>query len=241
MENHGASEGEVFGKEVGLMSEVIVTGRKVGAGRDFWKAIAHNQKLFQSVVETVKSYQLAMIRKMIIEWEILYREDGIEVDFSDLRIPETQKGFDRLIVIPKGLKIQQAYDTCAKHFPCIENTLRNLDESMSKNDRDPVNGSYAIWVRDWIEADRELKNLSFFDLQKKKIVGITFLEHIQHWRKYYKETGNPIDIKNSTLCSGSQSSNGGVPSTHWDGRRMITPFYSVNFCDVALRAREAVV
>ncbi|MDA2936538.1 hypothetical protein MYX06_04950 [Patescibacteria group bacterium AH-259-L05] len=43
----------VFGREVGLMSELIVTGRKVGAGRGFYAALAHNVELFKQVVDLV--------------------------------------------------------------------------------------------------------------------------------------------------------------------------------------------
>ena len=39
-----------FGKDLGLMSEVIVTGRKVGAGRDFWSLLAHNEFVFRQFV-----------------------------------------------------------------------------------------------------------------------------------------------------------------------------------------------
>ena len=42
-----------FGKDMGLIHEVIVTGRKVGAGREFWARLAHDESLFQSIVPLV--------------------------------------------------------------------------------------------------------------------------------------------------------------------------------------------
>lgn len=42
-----------FGKEHGLINEVLVTGRKVGADKKFWASLAHNKELFRKVVAVV--------------------------------------------------------------------------------------------------------------------------------------------------------------------------------------------
>jgi hypothetical protein len=42
-----------FGEDYGLVHEAIVTGRKVGAGKEFWAGIAHNESLFAKVVAFV--------------------------------------------------------------------------------------------------------------------------------------------------------------------------------------------
>lgn len=44
---------DVFGKDLGLMSEVVVTGRKVGADRQFWSRLAHDEQKFREVVVAV--------------------------------------------------------------------------------------------------------------------------------------------------------------------------------------------
>lgn len=49
MEN-GASEKD-FGKDLGLVHEAVIAGRKIGAGRPFWKRIAHNPAFFEKVIE----------------------------------------------------------------------------------------------------------------------------------------------------------------------------------------------
>ncbi|HBM45377.1 MAG: hypothetical protein UT05_C0011G0021 [Parcubacteria group bacterium GW2011_GWF2_38_76] len=41
---------EEFGKDNGLIHEAVITGRKVGAGREFWSKLAHNEELFKKVV-----------------------------------------------------------------------------------------------------------------------------------------------------------------------------------------------
>lgn len=38
---------EEFGKEHGLIQEAVVTGRRVGAGKEFWANLAHNTDLFR--------------------------------------------------------------------------------------------------------------------------------------------------------------------------------------------------
>ncbi len=44
---------DVFGKDLGLMSEVVVTGRKVGADRQFWSRLAHDEAKFREIVADV--------------------------------------------------------------------------------------------------------------------------------------------------------------------------------------------
>lgn len=44
-----------FGREVGLVHKVIVTGRKAGAGRQFWMALADDVEVFKKVVALVNT------------------------------------------------------------------------------------------------------------------------------------------------------------------------------------------
>ena len=44
-----------FGKDLGLVHEAVVTGRKVGAGCTFWAALAHDEDLFRRIVREVNS------------------------------------------------------------------------------------------------------------------------------------------------------------------------------------------
>jgi hypothetical protein len=45
---------EDFGKDLGLIHEVVVTGRKVGAGCRFWARLAHDEDLFRRVFALVQ-------------------------------------------------------------------------------------------------------------------------------------------------------------------------------------------
>jgi hypothetical protein len=47
METHGASP---FGKDLGLIHEVVVTGRGLGADVPFWADLAHDRVLFESII-----------------------------------------------------------------------------------------------------------------------------------------------------------------------------------------------
>ena len=42
-----------FGADYGLIHEAVITGRKVGAGKDFWATLAHSEELFAKVVAFV--------------------------------------------------------------------------------------------------------------------------------------------------------------------------------------------
>jgi len=172
-------------------------------------------------------------------WTKIYQKFfGLDCDFSQVRIPERQPGFDRLIVVAKGLTLNQVYDVCAKHFPC-KCYNDNLDKTIPHNDRKP-NQTYAIWVRDRVEADEELKNLSADQLKEQNIQGITLLERMIYELKYWDETGKHLDIHNWTLCSGSRFTDGYVPFAYW-----LDNYFKISWDDSLslrgnLRARAAV-
>ncbi len=56
MSNMVRPQEEVFGREHGLVHEAIVTGRKVGAGRSFWKGLAHDEQFFQEVMLVARRF-----------------------------------------------------------------------------------------------------------------------------------------------------------------------------------------
>ncbi len=77
MSHEGAShkgdempEQDDFGKDLGLVHQVVVSGRGVGADRNFWASLAHNKDLLEDVVEFVDSW-LAVTqedRKAVNKW-----------------------------------------------------------------------------------------------------------------------------------------------------------------------------
>ena len=142
---------------------------------------------------------------------------GISVDPASVKIPERQAGRDRLIVIPKGLTMNQITVFFRTKFTVYLYT-EDLDGDVTKNDR-KNDETYAIWVQDVVEADEELKGLSANDLAEKKIPGVTLMECLLHEALYFGETGKHLDIQNWTLCSASRRSDGRVPDVYWSTAR----------------------
>ena len=174
------------------------------------------------------------------EWSSFYKKYfKLELDFSSLKIPEEQPGFKRLIIVAKGLTMNQVYDVCAKNFPSSRYT-NDLDTAIASNDRDPNKDSYAVWFRDRKEADEELKDLSADKLAEKQILGITLLERLLYELKYWDETDEHLDISNWTLCAGSRHADGYVPYVYWDSGRFGVRWYGCSAHDDYLRSRAAV-
>ncbi|NCN53103.1 hypothetical protein GW950_01415 [Candidatus Wolfebacteria bacterium] len=211
---------EEFGRDFCLVKEAVITGRKVGAGKKFWSALAHNQKLFAEVVKYVQlgGYEP---QKLVVEWENFYqRVLGISANLSRVKIPTHQptSDFSRIVMVAEDLTLNQVWEVCKKRFPTWSYYGDDLDEAVPINNRTTAK-SYAIRIRDRQEADEELKNLSANQLNEKGIPGINLLECLLLKLKYHDETGYHLDLRNFTLCNGSRDSNGDVPHVRWkDGR-----------------------
>ncbi|MDP3882936.1 MAG: hypothetical protein Q8Q48_02685 [Candidatus Staskawiczbacteria bacterium] len=82
-----------FGEDYGLVHEAIVTGRKVGAGKEFWAGIAHNEALFAKVVALVAGALrvvftlIAEIERDMTGWECLASTEAEPGEFE----PELQE------------------------------------------------------------------------------------------------------------------------------------------------------
>lgn len=238
---------EDFGKDLGVVHEAVVTGRKVGAGRDFWSALAHQENLFTEVVNLVHT-KLGLNQQpddfidLIVDWQNFYREVfQQEVNLSGIIIPKRKKGFDRLLVLIPGMTPRRLFDKCKELFHVWVWTNDDLDKIVV-SDRTAQNGAYAVWVRDRVEADSEHKNKSASNLKQKKISGITLEERFIYELKYFKETGKHLDIDNVTLCSGSRYYDGYVPGVYWDSYddKLLVFWYGLDIAFDYLRAREVV-
>ena len=176
----------------------------------------------------------------ITDWQQFYHDlFGLEIDLLGLSVPAKKKGFDRLVIVAQGMTLQRLYDNCVKLCPCWKWTDDDLDKIV-QSERTAKDGTYAVWFRDVVEADEELKNLSANDLKEKGIPGITLEERLLMELKYFKETGNHLDIKSWTLCSGSRGSGGGVPRVGWIWGRLGVGWYHPDGAGDGLRSRRAV-
>ena len=183
----------------------------------------------------------SVLTPILATWATFYRDYlGMEADLSSVVIPPHRPGYDRLIVIPQGLTMNAVITTMKKHFSVYLYT-NDLDRDVPTNERDSKSGSYAVRVRDWVEADEENKNLSANQVKQLGLTTLTLLERLVYEFKYYSETKSHLDLSNVSLCSGSRSSGGGVPGVFWDDGRLGVGWCRTGRSDGRIRARAAVV
>ncbi len=179
--------------------------------------------------------------RLISEWEKFYKNlFGIKADFSNLQIPKKQKGFDRLIVMAQGITPQTAFNKCEELFPCQKWTNRILDEVVTHSDRIAKDSSYAVWFRDRVEADVELRSIFADKLKEKGILGITLEERLIYELKFFKETKKHLDKQIITLCSGSCYSDDGVPVVGWRDSKLEVFWYTHSNADGPVSSRQVI-
>lgn len=229
-----ATDAEVFALAACFATKV----KSLGTSGDCVQSAINdsNHRLWLAVENSLKPSVDIILRG----WQSFYdKYFGKAVDFSGLKFPDRKVGFDRSIIPVRSLTMNQVYDACATAFPCWRYT-DDLDSTVSKNDRDPKNGTYAIWIRDRVEADVELDDLSANMLAEQRVKGITLLERMLFELKYFSETGEHLDIKTWTLCSGSRDISDFVPRVHRPDSEFRVYSYSANFHKPFRRSREVV-
>ena len=177
------------------------------------------------------------------DWQSFYKKFfGLDVDFSSVRIPDIRSCFDRLLIIPQGITPNQVIQAYRKlNIPILLYT-EDLDSALDweKEERNPKNGSYAIWVRDRQEADEELKNLSANQITEKGLTTETLTERLIHGLVYHSETNHHLDETNITLCAGSRCQHGFVPCVSWSDGGLDVGWCHSDYSVGALRARQVV-
>jgi hypothetical protein len=224
-----------------------VPGNVLGMLEDLLNKIRHGIITVQELTRFLKRenpFEDSKYHKLVREWEKFYQKVfSISVDLSQVRIPEPKEGFNWLVIMAPGFDAQHLYlfDKCKELFRAWKWTDKNLDE-ITKSDRNQANGTYAVWFRDRVEADEELKNLSANDLKQKNIPGITLEERLLLELFFYWKTKKHLDINNVTLCSGSRYDDGHVPHVRWNGcnDRLHVSWYYSDAAHGLLRSREVV-
>ncbi|MEA1929524.1 MAG: hypothetical protein U9M92_01385 [Patescibacteria group bacterium] len=227
-------------------NEVVVAGSTISASqmKDLWRQIGDGSLTnhhIQALLEHRDPFTISMdVASQIGRWRQLFAEVDIQIDVDSVQIPDRRPGFDRLIVVPSGLTLNRLVEILRQKFT-VWLWAEDLDSAVVNNDRSNTQ-AYAIWVRDRIEADEELKNLSAVMLAKQGVRGQTLMERLLHEWVYFSRTRQHLDVKNVTLCSASRDSDGGVPRVYWGtGDRRL----QVNWCgaggrDDDLRPRAVV-
>ena len=225
--------GSIPSNTLGVLGDIF---QKVAAG-----VFSHLE--LERFVQKLNPFEIKMDKdSQLASWCALLKDlCGIEIDSGQVPIPKPTDGFNRLIVVPQGLTFNQIIEVCRTRFGNVYSDYRNLDEQVTVNDRTNQK-TYAIWVRNRVEADEEFKNLSADDLATKQIHGTTLLERLLYEFKYHSETGDHLDIENVTSCTGSRGSGGFVPCVFWnrDLRGLFVFSYHPGCRRAGLRVRQVV-
>lgn len=156
------------------------------------------------------------ISNQLLRWQEIFDEINISCDVSKVFVPEKQTGFERLIVVPKGLLMNKMVEIMRGKFE-VWTCIDDLDENLVKNSRSNKECAYAIWVQDRVKVEKKAKktNINITKTSEEEVAGITLLEWFLYELMYFLETGRSLDIKSLTLCSGSLYSDGNIPSVYW--------------------------
>jgi hypothetical protein len=182
-------------------------------------------------IKVIKSTtgEMVTLDAVLRGWKDFYRENfELDLDPPTVRIPETRAHFDRLLVIVKGITLSRVlrkyHHTVYGYFDdCLPRNKARFpqgrkwwdDETNLVNDRDPTNGSYAIWVRGKREA-KGFRNKSADEVRARNITGITLLERAIFEVKSWSERRTSLDWEHVTLCTGSRFESGWTPIIHLD-------------------------
>ena len=179
-------------------------------------------------------------RKEREAWERFYGEElGLAVDVSRVTVPDNPGGFDRVIVVTQDVTIKMVLDACRRYFPVWTYT-EDLDAVVAENERTTTGGSYAIRVRDRVEADEELKGRSAALVAQQLLATMTLLERLIYELKYFKETKKHLDMSNVTLATGSRDRGGSVPGVRWGDDGLGVGWCLVQSANDNRRARQVV-
>lgn len=184
-----------------------------------------------------------VVENYLTKWQRFYLEVfGIETDLSNIHIPAERPGFGCLVVRLQSLTPQRLFDKCCERFRAWKYTDGNLDDVVT-SERSAKDGSYAVWFRDRVEADEELKNKSADNLKQDGISCITLEERLLLELFYNWKTGKHLDLQNLTLCAGSRDSDGLVPGVRWggDGGELLVGWCYTGSRDERIRSRQAVL
>ena len=227
--------------------KLVVEGSSVTASqlKDLFRQIEDgslDSYHIQALLERRDPFKISIDKdSQLASWHVfLTKIFGIKIDIESLVIPEQQPGFDRLIVVPKGLTLNKVLKACRDEFEVTCYTY-DLNKFFTVNQRHSTK-TYAVWVRERVEADEELAAKPAKDLKKEKIPGITLLERLLYELKNFAEIGKHLDVDNITLCSGSRGPDESVPNVSWyvDEQRLCIDWNDHSYQNSNLRSRAVV-
>lgn len=238
-------------KDTGIISASQIVDVMIELGRKSqisFDAIAHEVARRQA--KPLSAVSNADAEAVFENWRPLFKEYfGLTPDFSKIIIPQLAsdaQDHTRIILMPEELARNEKpglhnwlFNVCTELFPAWR-YYKDLDKDVVHSDLHPKDGSYAIRVRDLIEADEEFSNLSAEQIWKMKRKTETLAERLMHELKVWHESKHHLDLKSITLCAGSRNSDGDVPFVYWRLDRLGVCYCYPDFHNDSLRARAVV-
>ena len=164
---------------------------------------------------SIKELKLLRYQEQLTSWSTFYQEVfKLDIDLSNLHIPEHRDGFDRLIIMAPNLTPLAVYKKMQELFTASSSYTDSGISQITLDSTRPQ-GTYALWVKDSIEPDQDLLNKSANDIKNMEIDVESFEERCIHEIKYFKETNKHLDINGWTICAASRFAYGGVPRVYW--------------------------
>ncbi len=117
-----------FGRDYGLIHEAVVTGRKAGAGREFWAQLAHDRTLFEKVVTFVRGADFAGTTQNRASQIMGPNFFGVAHAIQHFRVIPAPTNLDDLSRVPFSERtLEECCDThvLVAAFPLSINQIRN--------------------------------------------------------------------------------------------------------------------
>ncbi|MBI5798616.1 MAG: hypothetical protein HZB10_01655 [Candidatus Yonathbacteria bacterium] len=196
--------------------------------------------------ETIRKQLLDMFNQTDLyvekheDWRKFYQKYfSLDVNVADVSIPEKPTEGDWcLLVIARGLTLNQVYDCMSKAFGCSRYS-NDLDASITKNVRD-TKETYAIWVRVGVEPDEKYLGKSANQADPDMKIGVTLLERMLLEIVYFYEKGKHLDVVGWTRCTSSRDADGNVPCVSLSGDKVLVGWDNPGYSGTQGGLREAV-
>jgi hypothetical protein len=206
---------------------------------------ADGQKWLRAIKKTLRGENPWDLSQVKFDWRAVYEQLGLLVEYDDFAKANDLADAEDYWTVPviKGVTPNLVVKTMSEKLGVQFYLYTNdLNGSVSTNDRDPANGSYLVRFAKNVEADEELQNQSADQLAEAGVKGNTLLERFLLGMAYFMSTGDHLDVKNVTLCSGSRYSGGGVPDVRWnpERRKLCVDWADRDDRGAGLRSREVV-
>lgn len=242
-----------FFKELAMAEKQIVGSMSDWSGvlKDLFRQIDDGSITLFNVKEFVEHRNPFAVPD--IDWKKTYKTLGMEAEYTKFVKEHKVKKDPNLWIAPviKGVTINkivavmrallQKEEPPATVYAYTEDL--DADISADKSDRHPDrDGSYLVAFRRTVEADEKNKNLSADILKAQGHKGITALERKLLGLGYFVATGKHLDVKTTTLCSGSRNRYGYVPYVYWssDDRKVYVNDFNPANANDNLRSRSVV-